>query len=1319
MLQAKLLGHFEIHLDDQPIILPSRTAQSFFAFLLLHPYTSHRREMLAGQFWPNSSETNARNNLRHALWCIRSALGSGSNPRIQSDDLGITYHPQLGDQLDADAFESCSNDKDSPDALMKSEYHGALLPGFYEEWVMLERERLQAVFEHKLGKLLDRLLVESRWNDILEWGELWIASGTTPEPAYRALMMAQAALGNLPGAAFQYQRCTEALARELGVEPSEQTRHTYERIREGRVESPLLKPSPSTATISIPSAFLEKQEKSVPVFVARESELKTLEGYTNKTLQGQLRVVFVSGEAGSGKSALLQEFMRRSLKGHPDLVVGLGICNAFFGQGVPYLPFRDVLNMLAGGIEPLFANGAISREQAIHLIASFPLVVQTIVEQGPGLLNNFLSASILSTRVTTYLSGEQPWRQNIEKSNASEPLSDNKQDQSQLFEQYSQVLRTIACQHPLLIMLDDLQWMDPGTGQLLFHLIRRLQDTRILIVGAYRSEDIAVGREGERHPLESILNEFQSSFGKIIIDLDKDREISGRNFIDSFLDTEPNRLLDPFRQELFQRTQGNPLFTIELLQNLQERGEIFPDEHGLWITATHMNWGDLPPQMEGVIGERIGRLDKELYDLLLTASVEGEQFTVQVLEQVQGKPERFILRQLSQELEKRHHLVQELGETYIGGQRLRHFRFIHSLIQQYLYHQLGAAERAEIHQEVAEALELLYKGDISLIAVPLARHYCEAGIREKAVEYLLLAGDQARNLYAHQEAIDHYQQALLFLKEMGDLERTARTLMKLYLVYHSNFDFMRAQQTLQEYNSLWRDLTGRNPMDQSILASTPYRLATLKDPLLDPAMNESLFDLEWCKELFCGLVGLSEDRNVIPLASKHWEVLDGGRRYIFHLRQDLLWSDGISVTASDFEFAWKRVLDPATQSRTANLLYDILGAKDYHEGRAATSEKVGIKVTDPFTLEIELEEPCGYFPYLLGDPVYFAVPKHVVEQDLKAWTDPGRMVTNGPFLPVSQDPPPGKTIHIARNTRYSGIYKGNIEHITLSFYKNELEIYKAFVAGKLDMAEFLIPPIPEDQLKHYRELGQLHISNLPFVDALYFMVNRPPFDNPDIRRAFVLATDREKLALEIENQIPATGGYIPPDFPGHSPGIGLPYDPQGARRILSAAGYPQGHGFPSIGLLLGLVGLEKGDTLVFNYLQEMWAENLGVTIRKCWNNAVSSLELNTNQDFHFFFVGWLADYPDPASFLQTNYMLDQTQWLNPTYSTLVEAGRHTLEQDKRLDLYRKADHILIEEAVVQPLFYGHICELRQPWVHKLAGSSIYSIQWKDITLIPH
>lgn len=1251
MLTARLLGQYEIRRDKKPVNLPTRAAQSLFAFLLLHPHQPQRREMLAGQFWPDTTEDNARSNLRHALWRVRKALDAGADDRLESDSLAVVYHPQPGDWLDVDQLESCPEDESNLTRLLQavSAYGGELLPGFYEDWIVLERERLRAAFERKLGNLLDGLVAERLWNEALRWGETWIAGGGAPEPAYRALMLAQAGLGNLAGAALQYQRCVDALEAELGVAPSEKTRKLFEQIRSGEIQAVLSNATqPRKHSPGLPEA-LAKPETS---FVGREAELSALERSLNRALHGQPQVIFVRGEAGSGKSALLQAFLRKALAAHPDLAAGWGTCNAFFGQGDPYLPFRDVLAMLSDG------------------------------------------------------------RERIENLAAREP------ERNQLFEQYTQMLRSIAAGRPVLVILDDLQWMDSGTGQLLFHLARRLQNERILIAGAYREEELVLGRSGERHPLEPLLNELQAMRGEITLDLDNPGEARGRAFVDAYLDTEPNDLDETFRRELYRRTQGHPLFTIELLRNLQERKEVIQDENGRWQAPARLNWDSLPPQVEGIIGERIGRLDRELQDLLLTASVEGEQFTLQVLEAVQGGGERVLLQRLSRELEKRHHLVQEIGETAAGGKRLVRFRFVHALIQQYLYRSLGAAERLVLHREIGVALEALNEGERNAVALPLARHYLEAGVKDKAVEYLLIAGDQARSLFAHQEALEHYRQALAFLKESGEIEQAARTSMKLYLVYHNALNFREANLALEESNRLWKAAAERSHGAGVPRSEQPYRLAILKKPLFDPAFCSDIYDYQIIPQILLGLVELSEDRTVRPSAAKSWDVLEGGRRYVFHLREGMRWSDGAPLTAWDFEYAWKRVLDPATQSPVASMLYSIRGAEAYNQGFTGDAALVGISVPDAHTLEVELEDPCGYFPYILGDPISFAIPRHVVERAGPAWTELGQIVSNGAFQLAEGQDPAGKTITFVRSPLFFDRCAGNIESVRLTILQNELEMYRAYVAGELDTIEMLIPQLKEEDWAHYEKTGQLNVSPVPFVDALYFLTDQPPFDRAEVRRAFGMATDRETLARELKNQLPALGGYIPPGLPGYSEGISLPFDPQAACRLLAGAGYPQGRGFPTVRLLMGLVGLETEDTHVFEILREMWQRNLGVDLEVVWHDR-NRPQNEEDQKHELFFLGWFADFPDPASFLQMNFLIEMTHWRSPVYDDLIAEGKRIIDQERRLELYRKADRMLMDEAIILPLFYGHIYGLRQPWLRKPSGVSIYNPQWKDIILLPH
>ena len=244
MLEVRLLGQFEARLDGKPIEIPSRPAQSFLAYLLLTAGIAHRREKLAGMFWPESAETNARGYLRQTLWRVRKVIEADGSVYFAADDLSISFLPTSDYWLDASALE-----RDGDLAACVSVYRGDLLPGFYDDWVTLERERLRAIFERKMGRLLDQCLTGKQWRETLEWGERWIALGGAPEAAYRALMVAYAELDDAAGAAAAYQRCVKALRDDLGVEPGAETRALYEKIRTGGERPPISLPLEPTLLV--------------------------------------------------------------------------------------------------------------------------------------------------------------------------------------------------------------------------------------------------------------------------------------------------------------------------------------------------------------------------------------------------------------------------------------------------------------------------------------------------------------------------------------------------------------------------------------------------------------------------------------------------------------------------------------------------------------------------------------------------------------------------------------------------------------------------------------------------------------------------------------------------------------------------------------------------------------------------------------------------------------------------------------------------------------------------------------------------------------
>jgi len=502
-----------------------------------------------------------------------------------------------------------------------------------------------------------------------------------------------------------------------------------------------------------------------PVFVGREGELTQLQSSLEKVCKGNGQVVFITGEAGRGKSALAQHFARKALDEHSDLLVAFGESNAQSGLGDPYLPFRELLDMLTGGAESSWSIGRISAEGAARLWSTMPFAINTILDVGPDLIDRVIPSSSLEARAQSAGGGiwEIRLKEFLERKASYQTSTPVKQ--IDLFEQFTRVIRHLAEEGPLLLVLDDFQWADDASISLLFHLARRITDRPVLLLCAYRPDEVAMGRDDDRHPLEQVVNELNRRFGEMVIDLGAPDPAEGREFIDAFLDSEPNRLGDDFRRALFNHTGGHPLFTVELLRAMQDRGDLVQNAEGAWVEGDHLDWDTLPLRVEAVVKERIARLEEDIRELLHVASVEGTDFTAQVVARVQNIEERKLLQELSQKLSKRHSLIRDIGEMEVGHHILSKYQFAHHLFQRYLYSGLSSAERRLLHGEITTVLEELFGDEVDRVAVQLAYHSQRARLQDKAVRYLRMAGDQARESYANQEAIRHYSDLLDLLPD--------------------------------------------------------------------------------------------------------------------------------------------------------------------------------------------------------------------------------------------------------------------------------------------------------------------------------------------------------------------------------------------------------------------------------------------------------------------------------------------------------------------------------------------------------------------------
>jgi DNA-binding SARP family transcriptional activator len=775
------LGPFRSELKGAPVErFDSNKVRALLVYLAMERDRPHSRDVLAGLLWPEQSQRSAMDNLRYVLANLRRVLGDATDAHpflIVSRDM-VQFNPASDFWLDVVEFERLSVNKsgseNQPLILSVGDlqeaielYQGSFLEGFtvsrsapFEEWMLNRREQLHRYLMRDLFSLADyyerlgefQLALQAAWKQVEL--EPWL------EEAHQQIMRLLVFDGNRSAALKQYEICSNALASELGVEPSDQTRRLYENIRDGDLYIPFHFQSSHLSQAEV------QQKYSPSPFFAREEELRLLGQRLEDSLAGENQILFITGEPGSGKTALVEEFIRLTLQRFPGLVAAYTNCNAFTGSSDPFLPFIEILSMLTGDVDQAWIAASENREMAARLWSAATEAVQALIECGPELIRRMVAGEELLARARLLPHVQTDRLEKILQKNESR-LSQTlpgsgEMRQSALFEQVSAVFKRIAHHHPLILALDDLQWADADTVNLLFHLLRRLAGDRLMILAIYREEELPLNISGKSAPLLSVLRELQTSQHGGRIDLSQS---DGRRFIECLVDSEPNLLGFEFRETLERVTSGIPLFSIELLRAMHERGDLERNEHGQWVEAGHLNWDQIPPRVETVIAEQVARLPEEWQNALAVASVEGDDFTAETVARLLSLDPLELVGQLSGPLAKKHRMVLALGVQPLAGDdaSLSHYRFRHHLFQKYFYFRQDIVERTRQHRAIGYALETSYGDQKNEYAITLAHHFELGGMYEKAAAYLLQAGKKAVRLFANERAIALYHRALELL----------------------------------------------------------------------------------------------------------------------------------------------------------------------------------------------------------------------------------------------------------------------------------------------------------------------------------------------------------------------------------------------------------------------------------------------------------------------------------------------------------------------------------------------------------------------------
>jgi DNA-binding SARP family transcriptional activator len=699
MLSVSLLGHFCIRRDEAPVTdVDTPRLQSLLAYLMLHGDAPQSRAHMAFLFWPDTTEAQARTNLRNLLHSLRRALPD-ANSYLEANAQTLHWRPDAQCSLDVNHFDSALDQakralqvRDLAASRVALEravalYTGDLLPSCYDDWIMPLREELRQAYLSALERLVD-LLEEARdYAGAIANGQRLLRHDPLHEATYRRLIRLHALDGNRAGALRVYHTCATVLRREVDVDPSPATREAYERL----------------LGTEIGSAPMTRATTAFSPLVGREREwVQMLEAWRAVTAGGGPHVLMLCGEAGIGKTRLVEDLLQWAM------VRGIACASARCYAAEGALAYAPVASWLRArplaGLEEVW-------------LAEVARLLPEVLIRRPDLPR---PAALM-----------EDWQR------------------QRLFEALARAILGLG--QPLLLMMDDLQWCDRETLEWLHFLLRFDRGARLLVVGAYRPEEV-----GDGHPLLSLLQELRLAGQATEIDLPSLDEVATRTLAAHVAGAE----IGPEVGELlYRQTEGNPLFIVETVR----AGLPVPDQVANAATTGRVpddsSPGEvgLPPKVRAVLAARLAQLSPPTRELAGLAATIGREFSLALLARASGCDQDTLVRELDELWQRR--IVREHGAD--------DYDFSHDKLREVAYQDMSVARRRMLHRQVAQGLETLDAAQPDPVSHQVAAHYERAGLPGEAVPYYLRAAKVARRVYANEEAIALLQRGLALLQDGG------------------------------------------------------------------------------------------------------------------------------------------------------------------------------------------------------------------------------------------------------------------------------------------------------------------------------------------------------------------------------------------------------------------------------------------------------------------------------------------------------------------------------------------------------------------------
>jgi oligopeptide transport system substrate-binding protein len=489
----------------------------------------------------------------------------------------------------------------------------------------------------------------------------------------------------------------------------------------------------------------------------------------------------------------------------------------------------------------------------------------------------------------------------------------------------------------------------------------------------------------------------------------------------------------------------------------------------------------------------------------------------------------------------------------------------------------------------------------------------------------------------------------------------------------------------------------------------------------DPGVTSGGKGLEQLQNLFEGLVYIDQRDGSLQMGlATTMEPNADVTQFTFTLRDGLMWSDGTPLNAHDFEWSWKRVLDPATKSEYLTAMYPLKNGLAITQGKAQLDD-LGVKATDDRTLVVTLEAATPYFPLLAATWTFYPVPKHVIDKEGDAWVEAGKMVGNGPYILTGWEH--DQTMTLEQNPNYYGdkptITKANY---TL-FADNVTQALVPYENDELDQAQVAAADL--DRVKADPTLSaQMQVFPRSGTKFLTCDCTNAPTDKIKVRQALSMAISRDTLANGIlKGQYSPAPTILPADIPGNDPTAGLGEDVAQAKQLLADAGFPDGKGFPELKLTYTSTAVEEKQT--GEYLQGVWKQNLGINI------TLDPLEDKAFQDwfnsrktepYNIQMSQWGSDWGDPANWhnqlFDSNADFYHAHWKNDEFDQIVRAAVSMPDAEARIAEYTKAEKILNQDAAMIPLFHLNRIYVIKPDVKGIYHYPILGRTWiKYISIV--